>query len=252
MRELGRQMAGDALTQARTRCAYDHEFELDGRRWYSPAGVVGSEFNTSTGLLSQWLPVEGVSSMLEMGCGCGVASVTAALAGCPQVVAVDVNPHAVAAAAENARRHGVEDRVTTMRSDLFDAVDPSARFDVLFWNSPFVDGEVERAGDDDFLVDHFFDPGYALHDRFLTQVPERLTDRGRAFLGFSAAMADEDALAALADRHGLVVRPFRSESFGVPHTELGTDPVFLAAADADGQVQIDFSMLELTRAEAAG
>ena len=134
MRELGRQMARGALAQARTECTESREFELDGRRWYSPAGVVGSEYNVATGLFAQWLPRAGVTSMLEMGCGCGVAAVTTALLGCPEVMAVDVNPHAVAAVEENARRHGVDDQVTALRSDLFEAVDPSARFDLIFWN----------------------------------------------------------------------------------------------------------------------
>lgn len=247
MRELGRQMARAALTRARTECATDREFELEGRRWWSPSGVVGSAYNTSTGLFARWLPVDRARSMLEMGCGCGVAAVTGALAGVEHVVAVDVNPRAVAATAANAERHDVGEAVRAVHSDLFDALAPDERFDLVFWNSPFIDAEYEREDADDHMVDHFFDPGYVLHRRFLAELPSRLTDDGRAFLGFSAAMAEAGELSELASEHGLTVTPFRRESFAVPHAELGDDAVFRAAAGPDGTVEIDFSMLELIR-----
>lgn len=246
MRELGREMAAGALREARELCAQDREFTLNGRQWHQLAGVVGSEYNTSTGLFAEWLPYEGARSMLEMGCGCGVAAVTAAAAGCAEVVAVDINPHAVASARLNAERHGVADRVHCVQSDLFTAVDPQATFDLVFWNSPFIDHDVPRT-EGDYFADHFFDPGYRLHDRFLGELPKRLTDRGRAFLGFSAAMGELDEVAAMARRHGVELRPFRSESFTVPHEEMGTGEVFRRAADEQGRVAIDLSLMELVR-----
>lgn len=247
MKELGRVMAAAALREARARCAQDRVFSLDGREWHQLAGVVGGEYNTATGLFARWLPYAGVKSMLEMGSGCGVAAVSAALAGCPEVLAVDINPYAVESTRLNAARHGVGDRVTALRSDLFSAVDPHARFDLVFWNSPFIDAEVPRAAGDDYFVDHFFDPGHTLHDRFCAGLRTRLTEHGRAFLGFSVAMGDLDEIARVAARHGFTPRTFRSESFTVPYQQLGSGEVFRRAADEQGNVTIDFSLLELLR-----
>jgi release factor glutamine methyltransferase len=247
MKELGREMAATALSEARGQCSEDRVFTLDGRKWQQLAGVVGSEFNTSTSLFTQWLPLDGVKAMLEMGSGCGVASVTAALAGCPEVLAVDINPSAVESTRLNAERYGVADRVTSLQSDLFSAVDPDARFDLAFWNSPFIDDEVARVDGDDYFIDHFFDPGYALHDRFCAELPRHLTQRGRAFLGFSSAMGDVDEVGRIAARHGLALQSFRSEGFELPHEEMGTTEVFRRAADEHGKIAIDFSLMELVR-----
>ncbi|SER03512.1 methyltransferase [Actinokineospora terrae] len=246
MRELGREMATGALQDARRLCDQDQVFTLHGKEWHQLAGVVGSEYNTSTGLFAEWLPYAGAASMLEMGCGCGVAAVTGALAGCREVVAVDINPHAVASTKLNAERYGVGDRVDCVESDLFAGLEPDARFDLVFWNSPFIDGDTERA-DGDYFADHFFDPGYRLHERFLTELPQRLTDSGRAFLGFSSAMGDADEVAAIAKRNGMDMRPFRSESFSVPRQEMGTAEVFQRAADERGEIVIDLSLVELVR-----
>ncbi|QYG91999.1 methyltransferase domain-containing protein [Iamia sp. SCSIO 61187] len=59
-------------------------------------------------------PPTGVSdpAVLDVGCGSGVLAVAAVVLGAPSAVAVDVDPAAVAATRDNARRNGVDDRVT--------------------------------------------------------------------------------------------------------------------------------------------
>lgn len=51
------------------------------------------------------------SRVLDVGCGSGVLSVAAALSGASEVRAVDLDPHAVEATIENARRNGVGARI---------------------------------------------------------------------------------------------------------------------------------------------
>lgn len=246
MKELGREMAIDALHQAREKCIEDHVFTLHGKEWHQLAGVVGSEYNTATGLFAEWLPYTGAESMLEMGAGCGVAAVTAALAGCSDVLAVDINPYAVESTRFNASRHGVANRVTALCSDLFSDVDPNARFDLVFWNSPFIDAQVARA-EDDYFIDHFFDPGYVLHDRFFLGLQHHLAEGGRAFLGFSAAMGDVREVDGIAARRGFTLQPFRNASFTARHEEIGVGEVFRRAADEQGNITIDFMLMELIR-----
>jgi release factor glutamine methyltransferase len=72
--------------------------------------------------------------VLDMGTGCGLHAVLAA-SKAAEVLAVDVNPHAVEAARLNAERNGVGERVQVRQSDVFGAVD--GLFDVIIFNPPF-------------------------------------------------------------------------------------------------------------------
>src|SRR5512144_3328712 len=72
--------------------------------------------------------------VLDMGTGSGVNAILAATKGA-DVVAVDINPHAVKAARANAARNKVEDRIAIRRSDLFEAVE--GRFDLVVFDPPF-------------------------------------------------------------------------------------------------------------------
>ena len=57
-----------------------------------------------------------------------------------RAVAVDVSDAALAVAEDNARRHGVNERVTFKISDCFDSVEPAA-FDVVVSNPPYVSAD---------------------------------------------------------------------------------------------------------------
>lgn len=71
--------------------------------------------------------------VLDMGTGSGVDAILAASQSM-DVVAVDVNPHAVETAAHNVRLNSVSDRVDVRLSDVFGAVD--GVFDLIIFNPP--------------------------------------------------------------------------------------------------------------------
>jgi len=71
------------------------------------------------------------------GSGC-IAVALASQAPAARLVACDLSSAALLIAAENARRHGVDDRVELVLSDLFAAVDVARRFDVVVSNPPYV------------------------------------------------------------------------------------------------------------------
>ena len=73
-----------------------------------------------------------------MGAGCGVNGILATRAGADGL-ALDVNPEAVRAVQDNARRNGVTDRLEVRLSDVFDAVDPVADgpYDLVVCDLPF-------------------------------------------------------------------------------------------------------------------
>jgi release factor glutamine methyltransferase len=72
--------------------------------------------------------------VLDMGTGSGVNAVLAAKNGA-RVLAVDINPHALVAAANNAARNGVGELVEVRQSDVFASVSES--FDLIVFDPPF-------------------------------------------------------------------------------------------------------------------
>ncbi|MFD0692215.1 methyltransferase [Actinomadura fibrosa] len=221
-------------------------FTLLGREWEKHAGVFGGQdIMEPTGYLTSWLPLGEARTFLEMGCGTGVTAVMAALNGCPSVTAVDVNPAAARNAEANARRHGVADRVRTLRSDLFEALGPDERFDLIYWNSPFIEAPPGR--NDSYEEFALFDPGYSMHRAFLRDAPGHLTGTGRLFLGFSAAAGNRELLDELGREAGFQTGVHRQVAFDVPHEQVGAAPEFAAHADEKGMLHLDITLLEFRR-----
>ncbi|MEV7613333.1 methyltransferase domain-containing protein [Streptomyces sp. NPDC089799] len=189
VRDYERSLARSDMS--RTRADRPRSFELRGRTWDLLDEVFAPVFSPTTSVALDFLgwtehvETPRTGSMLEIGCGTGVISVMGALAGCERVVAADVNPHAVANAALNAARHGVSGRVRAVHSDLFSALDPEERFDLVFFSSNYV---LAPAGHR-YASEHdkaYVDPGYRVHRRYLGEVCDRLTPTGSALLHFSS------------------------------------------------------------------
>lgn len=78
-----------------------------------PGLAFGSGTHPSTHLCLEWIDgadLDG-AEVIDFGCGSGVLAIAAALKGARQVLAVDNDPQALLATAENAERNGVADRV---------------------------------------------------------------------------------------------------------------------------------------------
>ncbi|MEA2016910.1 MAG: peptide chain release factor N(5)-glutamine methyltransferase [Campylobacterota bacterium] len=76
--------------------------------------------------------------ILEIGVGSGIISVMLAML-IPdlEIVAVDINDKAIELAKSNAIKHGVEDKITFIKSDLFTNV-PDIKFDMVVSNPPYI------------------------------------------------------------------------------------------------------------------
>ncbi|MER7536368.1 50S ribosomal protein L11 methyltransferase [Streptomyces sp. NPDC097704] len=195
------------------------------REWDLLDGVFAPPFSPSTGVAMELLGLAGSDrepwrgSFLEVGCGTGIIAVSAALAGCDRVTALDVSEQAVRNTGMNAARHGVADRVKVLHSDLFDGLaggdgaDGLAggeRFDTVYWHSNFVlapsayryETMHERA---------YVDPGYRAHRRFLAEAPSYLAGGGRVLLHFSDR-GDLASLHAIAEECGRELRALRGRS----------------------------------------
>jgi release factor glutamine methyltransferase len=194
-------------------------FRLHGREWDLLPGVFAPTYCLSTRFFTDSLPLPVGGAFLEVGCGTGVTAVLAAVRGCARVTATDISPVAVENTRLNVARHGVGDRVTVIRGDVFDGLGPAERFDLIFWNSPFVEpsadlGEAPHGG----LNRAVFDPGYRAHERFLSGAAGRLAPAGRLLLGF-ANLGNHAALGRLAAAAGYRVHSLRVSGGLVPGVE---------------------------------
>jgi release factor glutamine methyltransferase len=205
-------------------------FTLLDRQWRLLPGVFSPAHTPVTELFTQWLPYPAGGSFLEIGSGAGVIAVTAALSGCAEVTAVDLSHIAVENTRQNAELHDVGGTVRVLRSDLFDALESDARYDVVFWNSNFVLPPVGYTNETDFDY-AFFDPAYETHRRFLNEAPDRVAAGGRVLLGFSD-LGEQKLLGESAAATGRELVCLRSE---VRQTEIA----------------IEFQLLEVRRARSA-
>lgn len=131
---------------------------------------------------------------LDVGTGTGAIAAALSALGA-RVVAVDVSPHAVALARENAPGADV------LRGDLMGAL--RGRFAVVAFNAPYLPSAPEErlAG----WIDRAFhggDAGVEVSERFVRDLPRVLAPGGRAYLVVSSR-ADLDRLAATIAAAGL-------------------------------------------------
>jgi release factor glutamine methyltransferase len=132
--------------------------------------------------------------VLDVGTGSGVNAILAATRGA-EVVAVDLNPHAVAAAEDNAERNGVADRISIRRSDLFAEVE--GRFDLIVFDPPF-----RWMKPRDWAEAAITDEDYQTLTAFFATVREHLVEGGR-ILVFFGTTADIGYLERLIEGNGL-------------------------------------------------
>jgi release factor glutamine methyltransferase len=117
----------------------------------------------------------------DVGTGTGILALAAAREGAKSV-ALDINPMAVKAAADNARANGLGDRVTAIRSDLMSALAPSSQFDVIISNPPFFSGEPRDIADRAWVAG----PGYRDIASLFEQARQRLKPSGTMYVLLSS------------------------------------------------------------------
>jgi len=120
-------------------------------------------------------------SVVEVGTGSGILSLSAAKAGARSVVALDINPAAVETARLNAAKNGFA-QVSALVSDLFSALPADRKFDVIISSPPSFSGEPRDDADRAWHAG----PGYRDILSLFDQAGRRLEPDGRMYLLLSS------------------------------------------------------------------
>jgi release factor glutamine methyltransferase len=119
-------------------------------------------------------------NVLEIGTGSGILALEAAKFA-DKVLAVDINPEAVAFVQKNVKQQNLKN-VKVIESDLFSKV--SGKFDLIIFNPPYLpDPEKDYARD---IALDGGKKGYELIERFLDDVNSYLVEKGKILLLFSS------------------------------------------------------------------
>ncbi|MET0382412.1 MAG: class I SAM-dependent methyltransferase, partial [Burkholderiaceae bacterium] len=122
------------------------------------------------------LPAGAASLAFDVGTGTGVIAALLARRGVRRVVATDIDPRAIACAADNLERLGLSTRVDVVAADLF----PDGRAPLIVCNPPWLptpaNAAIERA---------VYDPDSAMLRAFLAGLAAHLAPGGEGWLVMS-------------------------------------------------------------------
>jgi release factor glutamine methyltransferase len=118
----------------------------------------------------------------DVGTGSGILALAAAWAGAASVVALDINPNAAMAAAENAHINGLAKSIMAVSSNLLAALTSRPLFDVILSSPPSFAGEPRDVADRAWHAG----PDYRDIAMLFIQARERLASGGCMYLLLSS------------------------------------------------------------------
>ncbi|MBP6863493.1 MAG: class I SAM-dependent methyltransferase [Neisseriaceae bacterium] len=111
---------------------------------------------------------------LDIGTGSGVIAAVLAKRGVAQIIGTDINPKAIAAAADNLNRLGLSGQVRIVATDLFPA---GVKADLIVCNPPWLPAKPTS-----LIESALYDPKHQMLVAFLTQAPQHLNAGGEVWL----------------------------------------------------------------------
>jgi len=159
--------------------------------------------------------------VLDVGTGSGCIAVAIAhRARNAKVMAVDVSTDALAVARRNAERHGVQDRITFLASDLFRGMAENDTFDVIASNPPYVSrdefdqlAEHVRRYEPKLALDGGVD-GFAVYDQLIPGARKHLRQGGWLLLEIGASQ--EAGIRERLEKSGYVIERVQHDDSGLP------------------------------------
>jgi release factor glutamine methyltransferase len=141
-------------------------------------GVFSPEFSHSPDFIASKMVIPQGSRVLDLGCGTGILGFMAIIKGADKVVATDINPIAVKNTRINAEILEMEQRVSVVAGDCYEAVE--GKFDVILLNTPYWDRPAHNN-----LEKAFFDNGHSFVRTALRKAKNILKKDGGVYLALS-------------------------------------------------------------------
>ena len=198
---------------------------LGGERVHAHYGVFSPVRGEYVDLVAQ-APLRSTALAFDIGTGTGVLAAVLARRGVQRVIATDQDPRALACAAENLTRLGLQDRVQVLQSNLF----PPGRAALVVCNPPWVPAKASSP------IEHaVYDEGSAMVRGYLCGLAEHLTPDGEGWLIMSD-LAEHLGLRDPADLPGWIagagLRVVARHDIRPHHAKVSdhTDPLHVARA----------------------
>src|SRR3990170_6525883 len=119
--------------------------------------------------------------VLDVGTGCGILALVAARKA-KNVVATDINPHAVKCAKLNAKTNRVNNKMDVRLGDLFKPIRKTEKFDLIVFNAPYLPTALSEQKTWVGRAWSGGPTGRQLIDRFIHEAPQYLARSGRILL----------------------------------------------------------------------
>jgi release factor glutamine methyltransferase len=180
-----------------------HKIEFRGLQFHVPEDVYLPSDDSL--LLAESFKVRDGEEVLELGCGCGINAILAAVKA-SRVVATDINPSAAEVTLYNAELNGLATRLDVRVGDLFDPIEAGEQFDVILFNPPYLPVMVAEVRSRLAMAWQGGDDGRAVTDRFLDGARNHLKKVGRIYLVQSTLSHIEATVKRLEDEGFMVER----------------------------------------------
>jgi methylase of polypeptide subunit release factors len=198
----------------------DHTIPFKGKSLTIQKNVFSPKYFHDSRFFANKLPITKGQSFLEIGPGCGIVSIAAALRGASRVLAIDSNLDAVWNTRENAKTYEVADKIEVRHGvvyTLYGEIEIEEQFDSIFWNVPF--GYLPKGYKVSRLQKAVFDPGYKHIREFIEGAPDHLKAEGKLHIGFSSTLGIpellENRLTRTGFEHRIIARTKSREKYPV-------------------------------------
>lgn len=197
--------------------------KFESINYYIYENVFSPEIFEDTFFFAKSLPILENSKVLEIGAGTGLISIYLAQNGASHVTSTDINPFAIKNITENIKINNLKSKMCVLKSDVFDELSSDLKYDVIFWNIPFI---FKKTKNNNCLESSVFDFNYSSLKKYIYNYKYFLLEKGRAFIGFSKVSGHLSELVRLANEISMDIKEIDcyiySDGFSIELYELVT------------------------------